>query len=173
MTYSAAFTHAVDFVLSAEGGYVNDAHDPGGETKYGISQRAYPATSIATLTEDDARFIYHRDYWMKMRCEEMPPKAAICAFDAAVNQGRRHSTKLLQRAVRVKTDGRLGPITIAAIGRANPEQLVLDLLSHRLRSYAFTRNARRYMRGWSRRVLDLHAHTLQPMPNPRPDTMTA
>jgi hypothetical protein len=62
---SEHFERAVAFVLRHEGGYVNDPRDPGGETKYGISKRAYPRLDIKGLTEADAKEIYRRDYWEK------------------------------------------------------------------------------------------------------------
>ena len=54
--YSLAFQHAIHFVLDKEGGlrpdmgYVNDPKDRGGETKAGISKRAYPNEDIKNLT---------------------------------------------------------------------------------------------------------------------------
>ena len=39
---------ASDWILQTEGGYVNDPADPGGETKYGISKKAYPTVDIKT-----------------------------------------------------------------------------------------------------------------------------
>jgi lysozyme family protein len=60
----------------------------------------------------------------------------------------------------VRADGKIGPITRAAIANADEDTLLLDFLSHRLRAYSKTRNASRYMRGWSRRVLALYAHVL-------------
>ena len=35
-----SFETAFRFTLGHEGGYVNDARDPGGETKFGISKRS-------------------------------------------------------------------------------------------------------------------------------------
>lgn len=35
----SGFSRAVAFVLAQDGGYVNDPHDAGGETRYGISKR--------------------------------------------------------------------------------------------------------------------------------------
>ena len=153
----SSFNRAVAFVLSHEGGHVRDPHDPGGETKYGISQRAYPDLTIANLTKDKARQIYYRDYWRKADCDSFTPRLATAIFDCAVNQGLSRARRLLQRAVRVRADGKIGPITRAAIAAADQDALVLDFLSHRLRAYASTRNSSRYMRGWSRRVLALYA----------------
>jgi len=41
-----SFERAVTHVLLHEGGYSNDPNDPGGETQYGISKRAYPNEDI-------------------------------------------------------------------------------------------------------------------------------
>ena len=57
------FHDCIAHVLAAEGGLVNDPKDPGGVTKFGISQRSYPALDIRALTLDDAKTIYQRDYW--------------------------------------------------------------------------------------------------------------
>lgn len=48
------FRDLIDRVLSHEGGYVNHPADPGGETKFGIAKRSYPALNIASLTREDA-----------------------------------------------------------------------------------------------------------------------
>ncbi len=52
------FEGALKFTLSWKGGLVNDPNDPGGETKYGISKRAYPELDIANLTLEQAKGIY-------------------------------------------------------------------------------------------------------------------
>lgn len=82
-----SFEKAIDFTLRWEGGYVNDPADPGGETKFGISKRAYPAEDIRRLTLERARLIYCRDYWNAINAEELNPQLAIAAFDTAVNMG--------------------------------------------------------------------------------------
>lgn len=81
------FLAAVTIVVGEEGGYVNDPRDPGGETKYGISKRAYPNVDIAALTLDEAQAIYRRDYWDKLNCDGMSWELALISFDCAVNQG--------------------------------------------------------------------------------------
>ena len=44
------FHRCIDPILAEEGGLSNHPDDPGGLTKYGISQRSYPTLNIATLT---------------------------------------------------------------------------------------------------------------------------
>lgn len=81
------FDTAFDLVVGLEGGYSNDPVDPGGETKYGISKRAYPHIDIANLTIDQAKQIYRQDYWDRCACDTMSWERAICVFDMSVNQG--------------------------------------------------------------------------------------
>ena len=40
------FNSAFNLLMQNEGGYVFNANDKGGETKYGISKRAYPNEDI-------------------------------------------------------------------------------------------------------------------------------
>ena len=83
-----SFEKAVEFALSFEGGYSNDPVDPGGETNYGISKRAYPTLDIKNLTREDAVAIYRRDYWDACGCDSMAGPLATCVFDTAVNCGK-------------------------------------------------------------------------------------
>lgn len=86
---------AIAFVLSQEGGYVNDPKDPGGETNFGISKRSYPNLDIANLTIDDAKNIYQRDYWNTMGCNELSYPLDMIVFDTAVNMGIGGATNFL------------------------------------------------------------------------------
>lgn len=142
----------ITLILKHEGGYVNDPRDPGGETKYGISKRAYPARDIAALTEQQARDIYARDYWAPCKCSELPPALALCVFDAAVNQGAGYAAKLLQQVLNVKIDGKIGPQTIekAAI---DPAGTVARYQAARALSYTKTKGFDVYGGGWMARVM--------------------
>lgn len=83
------FKVAMAFVRKWEGGYVNDPDDPGGETKYGISKRAYPNEDIKNLTRERAEFLYKRDYWdiPGFDLDNFPQDKAIVLFNVAVNMG--------------------------------------------------------------------------------------
>lgn len=84
-----SFKLAMVFVEKWEGGekYTNDPVDPGGETKWGISKRAYPDVDIKSLTKLEAEQIYYKDYWLKIGADKMGKKLAIVCFDSAVNCG--------------------------------------------------------------------------------------
>ena len=99
---SPAFQRCIPTILKIEvgpywstGGLVNDPDDPGGLTKWGISQRAYPKLDIKNLTQADAEFIYYRDYWRPCGAEALPWPLQLCHFDAAVNHGRGRARKFL------------------------------------------------------------------------------
>ncbi len=70
---------AVDWVLSKEGGYIDDPKDPGGETNFGISKRKFPELDIKNLTKDTTKDIYRRTYWTSNLLDSYPwPYSAAC-----------------------------------------------------------------------------------------------
>lgn len=146
------FDQAFDRLIGHEGGYVNNPRDPGGETKFGISKRAYRDVNIASLTIDDARRIYQRDYWDKARCSDLPPQVAFQVFDTAVNSGIGQATRFLQRAVGVADDGSIGPLTIAAVFRLQPEQVAARFNGQRLDFMSRLSTWDTFGKGWARRV---------------------
>ena len=81
------FQRVLPILLHLEGGYVHDPSDPGGETKYGISKRAYPLEDIRALTADRAGALYRRDYWDRLQGDHLPWPLCLVVMDAAVNHG--------------------------------------------------------------------------------------
>jgi lysozyme family protein len=148
------FDQCFEKVVSHEGGYVNDARDPGGETKFGISKRAYPQIDIENLTLDAAKEIYKRDYWDRAQCDKLPASLAYLVFDCAVNSGIGQSIRFLQRAVGVADDGVIGPLTLTAIGRYDQESLAAKFLGQRLDFMTRLSTWEVFGKGWSRRVAD-------------------
>ena len=148
----SAFERAFERTLGHEGGHVNDPRDPGGETKYGISQRAYPNLDIANLTIEDCKQLYQRDYWRPIRGDELPEEVAMALFDAAVNHGVRTAVRMMQRAVGVRDDGIIGPRTIEAAHLIEPARFVARFLGDRLMFYADLQTWPTFGRGWARRV---------------------
>jgi lysozyme family protein len=110
MNFDTAFTK----LLNNEGGLSNNSSDPGGLTKYGISQRAFPFVDIPSLTLDQAKQLYRSRYWLPLQCDKLPDDVRFDVFDAGVNSGVMQAVKWLQEAVQVEQDGVFGPITLAA-----------------------------------------------------------
>lgn len=149
------FIEAVNLILQYEGGYVNHADDPGGETKYGISKRSYPNVDIKNLTREDAMQIYLKDYWLAVRADKLPDELRLIVFDCAVNQGVSTARRALQKTLGVKVDGIIGPITLRA-AHETPTTLTIDryaLERHRL--YTGLKNWRHFGKGWSKRLLEV------------------
>ena len=76
----STFGEIVTEVLKHEGGYVDDALDKGGQTKYGISKRAHPDVEIKDLTVEDAISIYREHYWKPSKAERLPEKLRAAYF---------------------------------------------------------------------------------------------
>jgi lysozyme family protein len=146
------FDDYIERVLSHEGGYVNDARDPGGETKFGIAKRSYPSVDIKGLTRDAAKAIYKRDFWDRVQGDALPRQFAFQALDAAVNHGIGNAVRWMQRAVGAADDGVIGPVTLGKVQRFEAADLVLLFNAERLEFYAKLQNFDAFGRGWTRRV---------------------
>ena len=146
------FPDCIAHVLAAEGGLVNDPQDPGGVTKFGISQRSYPALDIRALSLDDAKAIYQRDYWAPIQGEALPAGLDLLLLDHAVNAGPARAVRLLQHLVGVPEDGLMGPVTLAGVAIADPQDLIARYSELRLDYYRDLPTWRHFGAGWSRRV---------------------
>jgi lysozyme family protein len=118
-TKGSNFLIAWDMTQSQEGVYVNDTRDPGGETKFGISKRAYPGEDIPNLTLERATFLAKRDYWFPMRLDLLNSQlVANNLFDFGFHHGVRGVVKKLQLGLaryfefKGKVDGIMGSETI-------------------------------------------------------------
>lgn len=157
----ADWEEAIEFVLKMEGGAVaeHDPKDPGGTTKFGISQRAYPNLDIENLTLDQVKEIYKKDYWQLCCCDQLPRAYALCVFDTAVNQGPGRAIRLLQIVLNVDVDGAIGSKTISAAFSSTPRQ-VMRYLALRIDRYIQTIvsnvSLQTYSLNWTFRVLSLY-----------------
>jgi len=147
------FDQVFDKLINHEGGYVFNPHDPGGETKFGISKRSYPHLDIHSLTLADAKTIYRRDFWDRAQCDKLHPDLAFDLFDGAVNSGIGQAIRWLQRAVGVADDGVVGPLTLASINRENDTSAIRARYSgHRLDFMTRLSTWDVFGKGWARRI---------------------
>ena len=131
---SSSFDLAIPIVLENEGGYVNDPADPGGETKYGISKRSYPALDIKNLTVEQATAIYLKDFWQFDGIIDQ--RVANKLFDAYVNL--KHIAMKYAQAIVFKAltpDGIFGPETEDAINRADPNAFLTTFRAKLVKHY--------------------------------------
>lgn len=148
-----SFDKAFFLVIEHEGGWSNHPNDPGGLTRYGITQRDYPDIDLMSLTLDGAKAIYKRDYWDAIKGDYLPATIATLVFDSAVNQGVYRATKLMQRALGVSADGIIGKRTIAAAQNADPYEFAALFGAERALHYASLSTFDVFGRGWMRRLL--------------------
>jgi len=152
MTYDDVFDRLIDH----EGSYINDPSDPGGETRYGISKRSYPNLDIKALTREDARAIYKRDFWDRIRGDLIISRGydgvAFQLFDFAVNSGIETAIRAMQRAVGVADDGHWGPASSTAAVGHTEAQLIMLLAAERLSFMTRLKNWQHHGKGWARRI---------------------
>jgi len=155
MNFDAAFHK----LLGHEGGFVDHPADPGGATRWGVTERVARehgyTGSMRELPVEVAKDIYRKDYWDRVRAEELPAAVRYAVFDAAVNSGVGQAARWLQRALGVADDGKIGPMTLRAAQAAEPEALLRKMLAQRLRFMTNLSNWPSFSRGWARRVADL------------------
>lgn len=163
--YDKVFLEAVFKVLEEEGGYVNDKKDPGGETKFGISKRSYPQLDIKNLTKTRAIEIYYLDFWLRSKCDKLPPEIRNKFFSLSVNTGGKTANILLQRALRsygfktLTDDGVIGPITLNALKEINGYDkgvMLLTALKSEAAGYyrllGTNKDMNKFLKGWLNRA---------------------
>ena len=148
------FDQAFEKLLGHEGGFVDHRADPGGATKYGITQRSYPGEDIRNLTKERAKEIYLRDFWGPAGCDSVPEAVKLQLFDMAVNSGVRGAIKTLQKAVGETQDGILGPLTLQAVQSMPPARFVARFNGARLAFMAELPHWVSFGRGWARRIAE-------------------
>ena len=153
------FNTAFELLLGHEGGFSDHAADPGGKTKFGITEavarQAGYAGDMRELPVEVAKQIYLERYWKPISADDLPPGIRYTVFDAAVNSGPTQAARWLQRALGVQADGIIGPKTLAAAYAHPSERLLLAMLAQRLRFMAGLPNWPAFSRGWARRIADL------------------
>lgn len=149
-------------IIEIEGGYSNDPHDLGGETKYGISRRSYPQEDIKNLTVDRAIEIYIRDIWNPNRLGEINNQiTANIIFRFIVHAGAYRAVKLLQQSINeflpVTIDGVIGSQTLKAINTINDlclqNTLRVTICRYYLRLVTRIPSQEKFFKGWIKRAL--------------------
>ena len=91
------FEACLPVILAAEGGFVDDPHDPGGATNLGITLatlsgwfgRAATIAEIEALTPESVSPIYRSRYWNPSHASDCPPGVDLMVFDDAVTNAEK------------------------------------------------------------------------------------
>jgi len=157
------FNRCLNLVLHHEGGYVNHPKDPGGMTNMGVTKRVYEEwvgysvseNTMQNLEEKDVAPIYKKNYWDRLKCDELPLGLDLCLFDFGVNAGTGRAAKYLQKLVGTTPDGGIGPMTLKAVDEfislnGIPETIE-KYQTNRQKYYEKLKTFETFGRGWTRR----------------------
>ena len=153
------YQHCLEMILHHEGGYVNHPKDPGGETNLGVTKRVYEdfggEKDMKDLLVEDVAPIYEKNYWGRMKCDDIPNGLDLCVFDFGVNAGTGRSAKYLQRMIGTVADGGIGPNTLKALkvycDTEGVESAIATYTEVRQEFYESLSTFDTFGKGWTRR----------------------
>ncbi len=166
----ADFGLAIPIILEHEGGFVNDVHDPGGATKYGLSLRFLKRLGIAVdydrdgdVDEKDVRAMPRQDainfysalFWDPGSFETIrDQQCATKLFDVAVNMGAKQANQLALRACNLPDS--IAWMPIDAINIAKPSVWLTAMIREQSAFYhqivARRAESERFLSGWLQRA---------------------
>jgi lysozyme family protein len=162
------YDKCLGLILHHEGGYVNHPKDPGGETNLGVTKRVYEewggTKEMVDLTVEDVAPIYEKNYWGRVKADDLPNGLDLCVFDFAVNAGPGRAAKYLQSMIGTTVDGGIGPNTLRAVGNYVEEvglqTAIENYQANRQRYYEKLNTFETFGRGWTRRVEETTAEAV-------------
>ena len=177
--YSQKFLDAFDYVMRYEGGLNEDPDDKGGITNFGISIKFLKTTGdkyckdgnyeqyIRSMTIDQAKEIYHAEFWLEVYEEIYADWIRKYIFDMAVNHGHSIAHKLVQRACYVAdshwyreiiNDGIFGEQTLNAVLEESADYLLFFKIFKATRAQYYHcivshhPEQEKFLEGWLRRA---------------------
>jgi lysozyme family protein len=152
-----------------EGGtFTDDPLDPGGATKWGVTQRALgqfhgrPATvdEVKALTFERACDVHRELSLLRNGLWQVPDwRLKFVVVDASINFGDDDAIPWLQEAVGAAPDGRLGPLALAAVKKADALAAAIKVMALRQRKHSARVHQRpsqlKWFRGWIDRCTTL------------------
>ena len=149
---TSSFDRALPVVLRFEGGWSNNAADPGGATMKGVTQKVYDAyrrrrnlapRPVKQIGNDEVAIIYREMYWSVVGCEDLPGGYDLVNFDAGVNSGP-------ARARNWRMAVPVGPVP----------NMIKSYCAKRMSFVQGLRTFKVFGKGWSRRIADIEARAV-------------
>lgn len=160
------------FLLSWEGGYVNDPKDHGGATNKGVTLKTWrtvgydkdgdgdiDADDLKLLTDDEVTWrVLKPYYWDKVQGDRIYDQGiANLLADWAYMSGARRPAVALQQLLGVQVDGVIGPVTLRALHNyKSADELFSRLRNQRMVFYEQIverdPSQKRFLKGWINRL---------------------
>lgn len=165
------------FILSYEGGFVNDPKDLGGATNKGVTIATWKAqgydkdgdgdidvADLKLITDADALRILERNYFRRWKAESIENQNIANMLVDWVWSSGKNGIVIPQRLIGVKPDGIVGPVTIRTLNSYEPKELFYMLLEARekyLNDICKARPAnKKFLKGWLCRLNAISYGTL-------------
>lgn len=165
----AQFKPLAQFILSFEGGFVNNPNDRGGATNRGVTISTWKAQGydkngdgvidvkdLRLITADDATQIMRNNYWNRWHADDIHDQSIANSLVDWVWASGRNGIVIPQRMLGVTADGIVGKKTITALNAQDPRLFFSRLQKRRLQ---FIENIIKahpnqalFRNGWIRRV---------------------
>lgn len=162
------FAQCFALTLKHEGGYVDDPQDPGGATNLGVTigtlsawlGRQATKAEVRALTPEAVKPIYKKNYWDKVRGDDLPAGVDFACYDFAVNSGPKRGAIALQRAIGVADDGIVGSVTLANVASRPVDQTIERITADRMTFLRRLSTWPRFGKGWTTRVSTVNRQAL-------------
>jgi len=157
-------------IKNFEGGYVNNPHDKGGPTNFGITQHVYDTyfkvnssiNDIKNMDISKAIEIYNAQYFKQNKIEVIYPEELWhFVFDCYVQHGSKATGKIIQRSLNslgesLVVDGDIGNKTIEKISCYSSEDMLKYMIEWRIWLYKqiikLNPSQKVFEKGWMSRV---------------------
>jgi len=170
----ADFKHVIPFIKKAEGGWVNNPNDTGGETNKGITYSVWCTVFGAThdrfmaMSDTDWGVIFKKLYWDQILGDQInSQRIADLIVDWVWGSGKHYPEADIQDILihtfgaHISEDGNFGNLTIAALNAA-PEQGEWDAIVAKRFWYLdqivlVNPKDQEFLQGWKNRMNNLIA----------------
>ena len=157
------------FIFTWEGVWGNDPDDRGGATKYGVTIATWKAQGydkdgdgdidvddLRKITIEDATMIMKKNFWDHWKADQIKDQSLANILVDWVWGSGKYGITIPQQLLGVKADGIVGPKTIAALNRQDPQTFFYKVWQRRkkyLNDICVSRPKNyKFLNGWLRRL---------------------
>ena len=149
------------FILSWEGGFVNDLRDPGGATNKGVTLATFRSVfgkdktvkDLKKITDSQWMTVFKTRFWDRYKADDIEDEwITYLLVDWLWTSGPGNAINKVQKFLGLKVDGIVGNVTINKINSFNGKELFIKLW-HLRENFIKTRAQYPiYGKGWLRRL---------------------